>query len=158
MQCIVGAMMLIFLAVGIALFWSAIKGLWQRWRQIPRLVSAEGVILTLHKERRLIGPAANLRGRSKRRIANYPVTQFQTQTGETVSFQSELGDLGKQSRYSPGQRVKVLYDPERQTPPMIDSWWGIWFGLMMQAIAGVVFVGGAVLIWVAFGDKILGEY
>jgi hypothetical protein len=39
---------------------------------------------------------------------------------------------------------------------MIDSWSGLWLMPVSLTAAGVVFVGGSLMIWFAFGDRILG--
>jgi len=51
----------------------------------------------------------------------------------------------------------VLYDPDGEIPPMIDSWAGIWAPHLIRTIAGPIFIFGALLIYWAFGDRILGR-
>ena len=89
-------------------------------------------------------------------LAHYPIIQYQNQMGETVSFRSEVGDMGQKSSYYQGQTLKILYDPEGQLSPMLDSWWGLWFPPTSITLGGLVFIGGSILIWVAFGDRIMG--
>ena len=40
---------------------------------------------------------------------------------------------------------------------MIDSWAGIWGPHLVRAIVGPLFIFGALLIYWAFGDRILRE-
>jgi hypothetical protein len=74
-----------------------------------------------------------------------------------VTFKSDIGDTGPTSRYQAGQRVRVLYDPAGIIAPVLDSWAGLWYAIATQFAAGVVFIGAAAVIWVAFGDRILGD-
>jgi len=148
---LLAAMLVIFCLAGVSLLWSALRSLLLLLRRLPYLVRVEGEVVALHQKRMY---SSGRRGRS--RIANYPVISFQNQLGETVSFRSEVGDLGQVSRYVEGQSVPVRYDPSGELSPMLDSWWASWGVPVMLACGGLGFVGGAALIWFAFGERILG--
>ena len=51
----------------------------------------------------------------------------------------------------------MRYDPDDEIPPMIHSWTGIWGPHLVRTIAGPLFICGALLIYWAFGDRILRE-
>jgi hypothetical protein len=89
-------------------------------------------------------------------IAHYPVIHFLNDKGESVSFRSEMGDRGNTSKYYTGQVLPVLYDPEGEMAPIIDSWSGLWLLPVSLTVAGVVFVGGSFMMWFAFGERIMG--
>jgi hypothetical protein len=40
---------------------------------------------------------------------------------------------------------------------MINSFSGVWLPVILQAVGGIVFIGGAALIYFAFGAKIFGK-
>jgi hypothetical protein len=84
----------------------------------------------------------------------FPVIRFTAPSGEQITFESESGDGGQASQYSAGQRLPVLYDPDGQLAPMIDSWWSVWGGALFQVLGGALFIGGGLLIFVAFGGQI----
>lgn len=151
MRLIVGAMMVIFGLAGVALVWNALKLFEHTWRRLPHLLHAQGTVMRIERRRRTFSSG----GRMRTMVATFPVIQFLNHAGELVSFQSAVGDA-EPSRYRPGQAIKVRYDPEGQLPPMIDSWSGLWLPVLFQSIGGLVFIGGSVLIWVAFGQRIIG--
>jgi len=51
----------------------------------------------------------------------------------------------------------VVYDPDGEVGPMLDTWSGMWLSNVMVVVAGVVFMAGALLIAWAFGDRMLGR-
>ena len=150
MLYLLSAMIVIFFMAGLWLLWSALRSLLLLLRRLPHLVRVEGEVVALH-QKRIYG--SGRRGHS--RIANYPVISFQNQWGETVSFRSEVGDLGPVSRYAEGQSVPVRYDPSGELSPILDSWLASWGVPVMLACGGLGFFGGAALIWFAFGERIL---
>jgi Protein of unknown function (DUF3592) len=155
MRFIVGAMMVIFFIAGVGLFWKGLQSLFQMIRRRPHLLSAQGTVLKVERKVDITGVSRQERRRGSN-IAHYPVIHFLNHRGESVSFRSEVGDKGRTSSYSTGQVLPVLYDPEGEMPPMIDSWSGLWLIPISLTAAGVVFVGGSILIWFAFGERILG--
>jgi hypothetical protein len=157
MRFVVGTMLIVFGAAGIFLVSNGVWSLLQTLRRLPHLVGANGVVLKVHSERRFTETNTGGGWRPTVIIVNFPVIQFQTDAGETRSFRSSTGDVGRRSRYRPGQALRILYDPDGQIPPMINSWTGIWFPIVAQSIGGVGFMGGAALIWFAFGDRVLGR-
>jgi hypothetical protein len=155
MRFVVGAMMVIFFFAGVGLFWKGLQSLFQMIRRRPRLLSAQGTVLKVERKVDIMGTTRQQRRRGGN-ISHYPVIHFLNDKGESVSFRSEIGDKGQTSSYYTGQVLPVLYDPEGEMPPMIDSWSGIWLIPISLTVAGVVFVGGSLIIWFAFGERIMG--
>ena len=96
-------------------------------------------------------------------LVHFPIIQYQTTTGETVTFQSETGEVtevsGDQpSKYYVEQILPIAYDPQGRLQPMLDSWWGIWGGTVSSLIGGIVFVLGNGLSWLVFGQKIIAAF
>ena len=55
-----------------------------------------------------------------------------------------------------GERLAVLYDPGGGVGPAIDSWAGLWLGPLLTLAGGLGFVGGAAVIYCAFGERLWG--
>jgi len=89
-------------------------------------------------------PGAGLRG-----SIYCPVVRFQTETGEVVTFQSEMG--GQPPLHTVGERVAVFYDPARpagaelQAPPVL---WMVPAGFIA---AGLVFAAVGAVLMIGFG-------
>lgn len=91
-----------------------------------------------------------LQSRSGLRGSIYcPVVRFQTEAGEVVTFQSEMG--GQPPLHTVGERVAVFYDPVRpagaelQAPPVL---WLVPAGFFA---AGLVFAAVGAVLMVGFG-------
>jgi hypothetical protein len=67
-----------------------------------------------------------------------PLVSFQTRDGETIEFQSSL--RSSSPSYRKGERVTVLYDPERPNSAAISSLASIWLGPMVTGIIGTAFL------------------
>jgi hypothetical protein len=69
-----------------------------------------------------------------------------------------LGTMSDKAAASVGQTIDLRYDPSARVPPTVDSWSGLWLKDLMGIFAGVVFLSGAALCYVAFGDRIFGTW
>ena len=157
MRFLVGTMMVVFGVAGIALVWDGLRTGFRILQALPRLVATKGVVLKVHKERNFLPTRSGTRREPGSSTANFPVIHFRTADGEQASFRGPFGTRGSRSSYRIGQAVPVLYDPDGDLAPMINSWSGIWLPPAIEILMGMVFVGGALLIWFAFGDQILGR-
>jgi len=156
MRFIVGAMMVIFFLSGLGMIRYAIGRAWLVFRQRRALVRTTGIVLRV--ERKVGGIGSPGPGRSRgNTIRHFPVVSFEGPDGRRISFQSTVGDIGETSRYRTGQPIAVRYDPSGKIGPMVDGWGAIWFEPLIFAFAGLAFIGGAAMIWFAFGDRILGR-
>ncbi|HEV2801934.1 MAG TPA: DUF3592 domain-containing protein [Pyrinomonadaceae bacterium] len=155
MRYVVGVMLILFLLVGIYLVITGLKNFRLRRRLLTDLKRTEGVVLSVTRKQ----PPNTIVKKSryeKRMWMFFPVIRFNTSSGASMTFESESGDTGQTSTYSPGQRLPILYDPENRLPPMIDTRWALWGGAFFQTLGGVAFVSGALLLLVIFGDRIFG--
>jgi hypothetical protein len=148
-------MMAVFPLVGLLLIVSGLRGALRRRERLEHMVRLEGVVMTVTRKRQA-GSIVGKRRHQRRGWMFFPVIRFTPPSGEQITFESESGDGGQTSQYSAGQRLPVLYDPEGQLPPMIDSWWSVWGGALFQVFGGAIFIGGGLLMFVAFGSKIFG--
>jgi hypothetical protein len=144
MRFLLGAMLASFGLAGVALLWWATQMLRQYLRRRRHLARSQGLIIRVHQQRvQFTTP------RMRSTTANYPIIEFQTPANQTITFRSAIGDLGRSSRYRPGQPVAVRYDPEGVLPPMLDTWAAGWWGPLAMAAGGCAFLGGAALIILA---------
>jgi hypothetical protein len=155
MRFIVGAMMVIFFLSGLGMIRYAIGRAWLVFRRRRAMVRTTGIILRVERKVSMAGGTGS--GRRGSNIRHFPVVSFEGPDGRRISFQSSVGDSGQTSRYRTGQPIAVRYDPAGQIGPMVDGWGAIWFEPLIFAFAGLAFIGGAALIWFAFGDRILGR-
>ena len=153
MHIILILMMIGLIVTGFWLVKSSISGLLLRRTIVPELVKTQGLVTEIHTETRLQVETGDRKRKhhNNHQLVHYPIIQYQTTTGETVTFKSELGDVtqmssGQPSKYYVEQILPIVYDPQGRLQPMIDSWWGIWGGLVSSLVGGVVFMLGSGLI------------
>ena len=153
MRFLLAAMLIIFLLSGVIVLTVSARELVRkltRWRRFER---ANGVVVEVRSKTLRLTTTSKL----KSTVMHFPVVTFSTRRGDAVTFTSETGDSGPRSRYAPGQRLVVVYDPDGEVGPMLDTWSGMWLSNVMAVVAGVVFMAGALLIAWAFGDRMLGR-
>ena len=146
MAVVIGLMMVGSGLAGVCLLFVFVRELASKLARVPYLERAEGTVTAVHTK------VAHFRRRPM--IMHFPVITFAVQ-GETQTFTSEVGD-GNNTRYFVGQKIGVRYYPIGDIPPTIDSWSGLWLAPVMGIVAGVVLLGGAALVYVAFGERIFG--
>ena len=151
MRYVVGFMVVAFFLGGAGMFVTGALGLIRRFAARRRLRPAQGEIVRLDKRHVVTD---NESGRTAE--YHYPEIKFRPGSGDHTTFLSEIGAGARAQRYAVGQKIAVLYDPAGELPPMIDSWAGIWGPYLLRTIAGPLFVGAALFIYWAFGDRILG--
>ena len=144
-------MMVVFFLSGV--FFLIVSGseLARRIMRRRHFVRVEGLIVGVRSK----VSSTSTRGREPR-VEHFPTITFSRRTGEAVTFTSETGDAGPASRYAPGQRIAIFYDPGGGLGPMIATWSGVWLPNLMGVLAGVMFLFGAFLIYWAFWEKIVG--
>jgi hypothetical protein len=151
MRYVVGFMMVAFFLAGLGLFATGVRGLIRRFAARRRLRRAEGKIVRIEKRQQITD-------NEMRRSAeyHYPEIRFRPESGGETTFLSEIGAGARAARYAVGQKIGVLYDPDGELPPMIDSWAGIWGPRLVHTVVGPLFIFAAALIYWAFGDRIFG--
>ena len=152
MRYVAGLMMVAFLLAGVGLFAVGVRQLVRRLATRHRLRPAEGEIVRIESRQEVTDTDS---GRTAE--YHYPEIRFRTRPGADTTFLSEIGAGARAARYAIGQTIAVLYDPDGKIPPMINSWAGIWAAHLVRTIAGPIFVFGALLIYLAFGERILGR-
>ena len=148
----VGALMGAFLMAGLGLTLGAIRGLVRRAGSLSRLRRAEGVVVAV--QTRTMTSTVGRRVKTIR--MHFPVIEFSRPGGGRETFISEVGDAGPKAVLTEGERLAVLYDPGGGVGPAIDSWAGLWLGPLLTLASGLGFVGGAAVIYCAFGERLWG--
>ncbi len=152
MRYVVGSLMMIFFLAGVGLFVSGVCGLIRRFAARRRLRPAEGEIIRIEKRQQVTDSEMN-----RSAEYHYPEIRFSVAGEGETTFLSEIGAGARARRYAVGQKIGVLYDPEKKISPMIDSWTGIWGPALVRTFFGPMFVFAALLIYGVFGEKILGR-
>ncbi len=150
---LLAAILLIFSGVGIALWAWAIRDVLEKRKHLQHAERYEGKILGV--EQRSI--AVREKTRTRYDYRNYPVVQFTRASGEQITFTSETGDTGKESKYAEGQTIRIVYDPDRVLPPMLDNRFDIYYLPLSLAAAGTVTLGAVVLMAVLFIPRVMSQ-
>jgi hypothetical protein len=138
--------------VGLFLIVAGVRGLCTTWKRRPFLRSAEGIVVGIKTESVINDDSTS----SELQLAYRPILRFTTERGEVREFVSEMGKIGSESPYRKGDRLPVLYDPNGVLQPLIDSWFALWgFHVILTAIAGPLFIGCSVVLFLAFGHRVL---
>ncbi|MBX3012206.1 MAG: DUF3592 domain-containing protein [Caldilineaceae bacterium] len=172
MAFVVSGMLMIFLLGGLGVLGLGLRDLLIMLRVRPRLLSADGVVQAVQRER-----TPSTTGRKLVHTAYYPEIQFYTRAGQAITFLSEVGYAESRRRYSTGptitfgrkhasyphkyyvgQRLPVLYDPQRELAPRLHTWSAIWGLASFQIAGGVALLGGALLLWLAFGARLVAAW
>lgn len=155
MRYVAGFMMFAFLLCGIGLLIAAVREFISKLYRMRYFRRAMGSVVKVERKRQISQPDGFRHRKPQYRF--FPVIRFKHLSGEEVVFQSEIGDSGETSRYSVGQRIAVVYDIDDKLPPMINSFAGVWLPVVLQIVGGIVFAGGAVMMYFAYGAKIFGK-
>jgi hypothetical protein len=163
-RMLVGGMMVLFFLTGLGLAGQALRLLLLIQQRRPHLMLTQGIVKEYRGER----PGSSTSGgfkvyfstkksHRKNRLHYFPRVEYLTPSGERHTFESPHGDHGPKRRYRVGQTVPVLFDPEGRIEPVIQDRLGIWFKPLNIGLAGLLSLGGSLIIWVAFGQQILGQ-
>ena len=128
-----------FVALGVLLVGASAATLLRARREAASRIAAWGVVAALQ-------PRAGLRG-----SIHCPVVQFQTETGEWVTFHSSVG--GQPPLHSIGQRVAVFYDRATPAGAEIEPPAVLWLvpaglfavGLLFAAVGAMIVLGFGLL-------------
>jgi hypothetical protein len=150
MSIFIVLMMAIFGIIGACLLFHFTRDLARRLARSPYLERTAGTVTAIK------AMESHFQGDSHGNTVTYfPVITFQQQE-VTQTFTSVFGDSRK-NRYVIGQTIAVRYDPTGAIPPAIDSWSGMWLPPAIGIISGLVFLGGAAMVYVAFGNRVFGR-
>jgi hypothetical protein len=144
-------MVMAFVLGGVGLFAAGVRELIRRFAARHRLRSANGEIVRIEKRQETTTrTAAGRLCTTSRRSSSAP-----SGAANRASSQTSAGE--RTARYAVGQTIDVLYDPNGELSPMINSWAGQWVSPLIQVIVGPMFIFAGLFVSWAFGDKILGQ-
>ena len=126
-----------FVGLVVLLMGASAAALLRARREAASRLSAWGVVAALQ-------PRAGLRG-----SIHCPVVQFQTETGERVTFQSSVG--GQPPLHAIGQRVAVFYDRARPDGAEIEAPVVLWLVPAGLFAIGLVFAAVGAMVVLGFG-------
>lgn len=152
MRYVVGLMMAAFFLAGVGLFGAGVRELVRRLAARRRLRRAEGEIVRI-EVRQKTTDSDSLRTADY----HYPEIRFRSESEGAKTFISEIGAGALAERYAVGQKIAVLYDPDGEIRPMIDSWAGFWMPHLIHAIVGPMLILVALFLYWAFGERILEQ-
>ncbi|HSV52810.1 MAG TPA: DUF3592 domain-containing protein [Burkholderiaceae bacterium] len=72
----------------------------------------------------------------------FPVVEFKTSQGESITFQS---GTGRGAATPPGTEVTVLFDPERPSDAEISTFMTLWFFPLVTSLFGLPFLAAGLL-------------
>ena len=167
--------LLLFSLIGLALLWRGGRDMLTRLLAWSRLQVVQGVITAVESEVESYYTSKKRRKGSRGSDTfYYPVILFQTQTGESVTFTSEVGEM-KSSRpyrwsfgfnrrrnddeleYVVGRTIAVCYDPTGAIPPCIDSWVAMFHTPIILLIVGLITCGFMTLIFYLDQGKLISD-
>jgi hypothetical protein len=151
MKYVLGLMLIAFPLCGLLMILVGVRGLWKTWSRRPFLRSAVGKVVKIEQCRAIGSGDESV---SNPDTAYYPILQFTTESGKVREFRSPAGQLGNSPPYTLGMTIPVLYDPDDILPPAINSWFALWGGHVVCLLAGPILLGGAAIIYFAFGHRI----
>lgn len=141
-----------FLLAGLGLTLGALRDIVRRVRSLSRLRRAEGVVVAVQTRTM----TSTTGGRVKTIRMHFPVIEFSRPGGGRETFTSEIGDAGPKAVITKGERLGVLYDPNGEVRPAIESRAGLWLAPLLMLAGGLVFMGGAAIIYWAFWEQLRG--
>ncbi|KAF3888029.1 MULTISPECIES: DUF3592 domain-containing protein [Nostocales] len=100
---------------------------------VKKAISTQGTVIN------------NLHDSTKSSNSYYPLVKFTARTGETVVFESKVGSSSP--KYTKGDRVEILYQPQKPNAAMINTWIHLWFFPIIFSTTGSlsVLIGAALL-------------
>ena len=152
MRYVVGLMMARFFLGGLGMLIAGVRGLLLRLAARGRLLTVEGKIIHIEIRQQSTDSESS-------RTTDYyhPEIRFRSEELGETTFLSEHGIPASRSPYAEGQKIAVLDDPAGKIQPMIHSWAAMWMTHLLYSLFGPIFIGAALLIYWAFGDKPMGR-
>lgn len=127
---------LIFGLVGLILLTSSVFVFSSTRSFINRSVTTTGAVVDVAMERD-----------DEYDLVYYPVVTFETETGQQVTFKS---NVGSNHQGSIGEIVPVRYDPARPHDAEINNFFSLWLAFIILLILGLVFTGVGSGLWFYF--------
>jgi hypothetical protein len=133
--------MVLLIITGIILLGS---GVWLFFRQrtrIARAITAEGVVIEQLRQR---ASGEYLYKRTaegikiEKKYLYRPVIRFKTEDGRTIKFSPPMAT--RPARCQVGDKVAVLYDPDKPQQAQINAFTYLWFYVLMLLFFGLFFL------------------
>jgi hypothetical protein len=139
----------LFIVIGLFLLVAGIVLYFLQRSRIARSMKAQGVVTGLVRQR-AEGEYRTSRTEHgieiHRKYLYRPQVRFETQTGGKVQFIARIAS--RPAPYQEGDRVEVLYDPDKPQGAQINSFLYLWFYVLMLVFFGLFAMGMGALGWV----------
>ncbi len=123
---------LLFFAIGTSVVFGDIVSFVKRRKQLTNSVSKIGVV------------TAFATGMGRNGCLYYPLIQFRAPSGQTISFQSSVGN--SRMAYAIGQKVEILCDARDPHKAEIDTLTSFWFVPGCMFVMGLGFATGGLFL------------
>ena len=134
---------IIFILAGIAFLTGSIIMTLERIEMHKGWISTDGTVLILEE---YVTESIDNNLVKKKYLLFRPVLQFEVPDGKIIRYTSSSGS--NTPLYTPGQKVKMLYNPEKPQEAIIDSPFELWLLPGILAVLGILlFPIGTALIY-----------
>jgi hypothetical protein len=145
----INSSIILFMALGPTLLASGIFLFFRQRARIARSISAEGVVIEL-VQRRARGEFISVKTehgvKLEKKYLYRPLVRFRTQDGRTIKFTPSIAM--RPAPYQVGDRISVLYEPDRPNQAQINRFVYLWFYVIMFISFGCFTMGMGLLLYV----------
>jgi hypothetical protein len=145
----VNSSIVLFVMLGPTLLASGIFLFFRQRARIARSVKAEGVVIELiprRASREFILVKTEGGVKLEKKYLYRPLVRFRTQDGRTIKFSPSIAT--RPAPYQVGDRVSILYEPDRPNQAQINRFVYLWFFPMMFIAFGVFTLGMGLLFYI----------
>jgi hypothetical protein len=140
---------ILFIMLGPTLLASGIFLFFRQRARIARSISAEGVVIELLQKRargKFIRVKTEGGVKLEQKYLYRPLVRFRTQDGQTIKFSPSIAM--RPAPYQVGDRIKVIYEPDRPKQAQINRFVYLWFFPIMFITFGFFTLGMGLLFYI----------
>jgi hypothetical protein len=145
----INSSIVLFVMLGPTLLASGIFLFFRQRARIARSISAEGIVIELiprRASREFILEKTEGGVKLEKKYLYRPLVRFRTQDGRTIKFSPSIAT--RPAPYQVGDRVSILYEPDRPNQAQINRFVYLWFFPMMFIAFGVFTLGMGLLFYI----------
>ncbi|RKS87595.1 uncharacterized protein DUF3592 [Orbus hercynius] len=132
---------LLILALGILLLAATVYLFMQQWSFVNNSQQTVASVIDYHSSF-----SSSTKGENKRYY--YPILTFTDQTGQTVTFKSNVGTV--EPSYQIGEHIEILYNPAEPDNAAVNNFMAIWGGVIALGLFGIILFGaGIIFFWLS---------
>ena len=145
----INSSIVLFMMLGPTLLVSGIFLFFRQRARIARSVSAEGIVIELIPRRasgEFIYEKTEQGVKLEKKYLYRPRVRFRTQDGRTIKFTPSIAM--RPSPYQVGDRISILYEPDRPHQAQVNRFVYLWFYSIMFIIFGFFTMGMGLLFYI----------